>query len=58
MTNSYDFSFDYLNNPKSGKIEGYIHLGKDFIDEGKSKKNMVISSPISGQLFWNIKCQI
>lgn len=55
VINSYDFSFNFLNNTNSGKVEGYIYIGKDKYKEDKGMMNMVVSSPISGQLFWNLK---
>lgn len=55
MTNSHYFSYNFINNYKSGEIEGYVYIGQEEQDEDKGIKNKVVSFPISGQFFWNLK---
>ena len=55
MTNSHYFFFKFLNNPKDTLTHGYFYIGGEDIDEDKGIKTKVISFPISGQIFWNLK---
>ena len=56
MINSSSFSFNYINNSESCEAKGYLHLGEEYNNEEEGSLNKVISNPINGQLFWNIKC--
>ena len=56
MINSSSFSFNYINNSESCETKGYLHLGEEYNNEEDGSLNKVISNPINGQLFWNIKC--
>ena len=55
MTNSHYFSYNFINNAKSGEIEGYLYIGQEEQNEDKGIINKVVSFPISGQFFWNLK---
>ena len=57
IINSYSFSFNYIiKGDENQNDEGYLFLGEEELDESKGVKYNVVSSPINGQLFWNIKC--
>ena len=57
IINSYSFSFNYIRKEVENiNNEGYLLLGEEELDESKGVKYNVFSSPINGQLFWNIKC--
>ena len=55
MTNSHYFFFNFINNKKNDINQGYLYIGGEDIDEDKGRKTKIISFPISGQMFWNLK---
>lgn len=55
MTNSHFFSFNFFENQKNGDINGYLYIGKEKFNESKGIINKVVSFPINGQIFWNLK---
>ena len=55
--NSHVFSFNFLNNQENGNIQGYLYIGQEEEDENIGRKHKIISTPNSGQLFWNLKFQ-
>ena len=55
MTNSHYFFFNFINNKKNDINQGYLYIGGEDIDEDKGRKTKIISFPISGQIFWNLK---
>ena len=55
MTDSHYFSFNFIENPKNGDINGYLYIGEEKLDENKGIKKKVISFPIYGHSFWNLK---
>lgn len=54
MINSHTFSFNFINNTKSGENEGYILLGDEEFDEDKGFLRRTPSQPIHGQIFWKL----
>ena len=57
MIDSHYFSFNFSENQNNGNINGYLYIGEEKFDEDKGIKNKVISFPIYGQMFWNLKFQ-
>ena len=57
ITDSHYFSFNFSEESDSGYINGYLYIGEEKFDEDKGIKNKVISFPIYGQIFWNLKFQ-
>ena len=55
MIDSHYFSFNFINNQKNDEIKGYLYIGEEEMDEDKGRKTKVVSLPISGQMFWNLK---
>ena len=55
MTNSHYFSFNFINDQSDGTVKGYLYIGQEEEDENIGRKNKVVSFPISGQFFWNLK---
>ena len=55
MINSHFFSFNFFENKKNGDINGYLYIGEEKFDESKGIINKVVSFPIDGQMFWNLK---
>ena len=54
MINSHTFSFNFINNTKSGENEGYILLGDEEFDEDNGFLTRTISQSKYGQVFWNL----
>ena len=52
--NSHTFSFEFLNNTKSGENEGYILLGDEDFDDDNSILKRTISQSKYGQVYWNL----
>ena len=55
MIDSHYFSFTFTKDQKSEEIKGYLYIGEEEMDEDKGRKTKVVSFPISGQMFWNLK---
>ena len=55
--NSHIFSFNFVNNQENANTQGYLYIGQEEEDENIGRKHKVISTPNSGQIFWNLKFQ-
>ena len=55
MIDSHYFSFNFIDSDKQNTNQGYLYLGQEHQDENLGIKNKVVSMPINGQTFWNLK---